>query len=436
MVTGVGDGAFAAAVPLLAVALTRDPRLVSLVTVAATLPWLVLSLPAGALVDRYDRSTLMWRGQVTQAVLAALLAVTVAAGWTSITLLAGVAFALGACEVVVSNAAQAILPDLVPAAALHRANGQQFAATTTARTFVGPPVGSLLFATAAALPFGLDAISFAVAAVLVARLPRRPAPAAAVPMRRAIGEGLRWLGGHRLLRTLALLLGVNLFCFQLATVTLVLMVTEELRVGTGAYGLLLAAGAVGGITGGLAGHRVVARLGTVWTVVVALGGAVPAYLAAGAAPDAYTLGVLLALISLCSSMWNVVTVSLRQSVVPAGLLGRVNAVYRLLASGLTPLGALAGGVVAHEIGVRAAYPIAGVIRGGALLVALPVLLQLQRKPLRAGGDAGEDVRDGVDADARAGGDREVAVGEDERLGDVGAVVAPGRRRVAGEGEAG
>jgi hypothetical protein len=83
--------------------------------------------------------------------------------------------------------------------------------------------------------------------------------------------------------------------------------------------------------------------------------------------------MLLAAISFFWSMWNVVAVSLRQSIIPARLLGRVNSVYRMLGLGLTPLGALAGGFVAHDLGVRAAFPIAGVLRGSALILTLPCL---------------------------------------------------------------
>jgi MFS family permease len=384
LVSNVGDGAFAAAVPLLAVTLTGDPRLVSLVGAATTLPWLLLSLPAGALVDRHDRAALMWRAQAVQAVVAGALALAVALGAVSIPLLAGAAFALATCEVVVGTAAQAILPGLVPAADLHRANGQQFATTSTARTFVGPPVGSLLFAAAAALPFGVDAASFALSAALLALLPRRPRRPSATPLGRAVVEGLRWLAGHRLLRTLALLLAVNLFCFQLANVTLVVLATRQLHLGVRAYGLLVTAGALGGVAGGTVGPLVAGRIGTRATVLLALAGTVPAYLAAGASPDAYVLGGLLAMISFFSSMWNVVTVGLRQRIVPAELLGRVTSVYRMLSLGLTPFGALAGGFIAHDLGVRAAFPIAGVLRGGALIIALPALLSALRAPDDAG----------------------------------------------------
>jgi hypothetical protein len=98
----------------------------------------------------------------------------------------------------------------------------------------------------------------------------------------------------------------------------------------------------------------------------------------GVSPDAIVLGTLLALNGFVTTMWNIVTVSLRQQVVPAEFLGRVNGVYRMLGWGLSPLGALTGGLVAHELGLRAGYPVAGALRGIALLVALPVLIAAVR----------------------------------------------------------
>src|SRR6184192_2686594 len=103
-----GTGAFTAAVPLLAVTVTRDPRLVSLVATAAYLPWLLLSLPAGSLADRHDRAGLMWRAQAVQAALAGTAAVLVACGGAGIPLVVVTAFGLGAGDVVFGTAAQAI----------------------------------------------------------------------------------------------------------------------------------------------------------------------------------------------------------------------------------------------------------------------------------------------------------------------------------------
>jgi MFS family permease len=374
-VDNIGDGAFAAAVPLLAVTITHDPRLVSVVAAATYLPWLLLSLPAGAVVDRRDRVGLMWRSQAIQAVVVGIVAVLAAVGEMSIPVLVVMAFGLGSCEVLFSNASQAVLPDIVPKSLLHKANGNQFTITTVGQMFVGPPLGSFLFAVLIALPFGVDAGSFAVSAVLLATLPRRTrAQTEHPPIRTAIADGLRWLTGHRLLRTLALLLGVNTFCFQLGNVTLVLLATQTLHLSTRGYGLLLAGGAVGSVLGGLVNARIVIWIGALPALLIALVANVFIFEGIGISPNATVLGALLALNGLVTTMWNIVTVSLRQQIVPAELLGRVNSVYRMLGWGLIPLGALTGGIVAHEFGLRAGYPIAGVLRGIALLAALSVLV--------------------------------------------------------------
>lgn len=378
-IDNIGDGALAAAVPLLAITITHDPRLVSIVAATTYLPWLLLSLPAGALVDRQDRVGLMWRSQAIQAVIVGIAAALAAAGDMSIPILAAMAFGLGACEVVFGNAAQAVLPEIVPKSLLHKANGNQYTVTTIGQMFLGPPAGSLLFTVAIALPFGVDAGSFVLSAALVATLPRRArVEVGHPPIRTAIADGLRWLTRHRLLRTLALLLGVNTFCFQLGNVTLVLLATQTLRLSSSGYGLLLAGGALGSVVGGLVNARIVARTGALPALLTALFANVVVFEGIGISPNAIVLGSLLALNGFVTTMWNIVTVSLRQQIVPAGFLGRVNSVYRMLGWGLMPLGALAGGFLAHEFGLRAGYPVAGALRGLALLAALPVLIPAVR----------------------------------------------------------
>jgi len=378
-VDNIGDGAFAAAVPLLAVTITRDARLISIVSAATYLPWLLLSLPAGAVVDRHDRVSLMWRSQAIQAIVVGVVAVLATLGRVGIPVLAVMAFGLGACEVVFTNASQAILPDIVPTPLLHKANGNQYTITTIGRLFLGPPLGSLLFAVTVALPFGLDAGSFALSAALLATLPRRPhRHIEHPPIRTAVAEGLHWLTAHRLLRTLALLLGVNTFCFQLGNVTLVLLATQTLHLSARGYGLLLAGAAVGSVLGGLLSTRIVTRIGALPALLAALAANVIIFAGIGISPDAIVLGGLLALNGFVTTIWNIVTVSLRQQIVPTGLLGRVNSVYRLLGWGLIPLGALTGGFLAHQFGLRAPYPIAGALRGIALILALPVLVTAMR----------------------------------------------------------
>jgi len=378
-IDNIGDGAFIAAVPLLAVTITRDPRLISLISTATYLPWLLLSLPAGSLVDRHDRITLMRCSQAIQAVIVSVIAVLVAFDEIGVPVLAITAFGLGACDVVFRNAAQAILPDIVARPQMHRANGNQQTVTTIGQQFVGPPIGSLLFGVTVALPFVLDAGSFALSAALLATMPRRrPTQTEHPPMRVAIMDGLRWLTRHRLLRTLAVLLGLNTFCGQLANVTLVLLATQTLHLDARDYGLLLAGAGLGSVLGGLVNARLIARIGTLSALLTALATNVVAFVGIGLSPNTAVLGAFLAINGFVTTLWNIVTVSLRQQIVPPELLGRVNSVYRMLGWGLIPLGTLTGGLVAHGLGLRAPYLIAGVVRGIALLATLPVLIRAMR----------------------------------------------------------
>jgi MFS family permease len=202
-------------------------------------------------------------------------------------------------------------------------------------------------------------------------------------------DGLRWLAGHRLLRTLALLTGVNTFCFQLGGVTLILLATQVLHLGPRGYGLLLAGAAVGSVLGGLVSARIVARTGALPALLISLTANAVIFAAIGLSPDVTVLGGALALNGFATTMWSVVSVSLRQQAVPSELLGRVNSVYRMLAWGLMPAGALAGGLIAHGLGVRAAYPVAGALRAAALLVALPVLVPAMRAAVRSSPGDGE-----------------------------------------------
>src|SRR5215469_8286404 len=375
-VSSVGDGAFTAALPLLAVTITRDPRLVALVSAAFFMPWLLLSLPAGAVADRYDRVALMWRAQAVQAVVVALIAVLAVLGAADIAVLVVAGFCLGAAEVVFSNAAQAELPRLVPAAALPKANGNLQVSLTLGETFLGPPLGSVLFAAARALPFGLDGGSFAASAALLFGLPRRGSAAgqrASAGLGGSVMEGLRWLLRHRLLRVVALLLGACNFGSQMGQATLVLLATQTLHVGTRGYGLLWTAAAVGSVLGGLVNPVITRRLGLLPSLTVAMAAFAVTDAGVGLAPDFAVAAALMACNGFFVTMWNVVTITLRQRIVPADLLGRVNSAYRMIGWGLMPLGALAGGFVAHAAGLRASFIVAGVLSGAALLAALPTL---------------------------------------------------------------
>jgi MFS family permease len=383
-VSTAGDGVFVAALPLLAVTITRSPELISAVSVASYAPWLLVSLPAGVLVDRHDRARLMSGSQIIQAVVVTGITILVATRSVDIAVLAVAGFLLGSAEVVFSNAAQSILPRLVRPDQLARANGNQYVVQTTGQLFVGPPVGSLLFAAMRALPFGVDAGSFAVSAALLRGLPGRPVDVAVPPAGAPAGlfgsirEGLTWLFKHRLLRLVAVLLGVNNFCNQMGWATVVLLVTQTLHVGARGYGLLLSATAVGSVAGGLVNPILTRRIGELASLIAASVTNAAIYIGIGLAPNVYVVGALFIVNGFTVTMWNVVTVTLRQQIVPDDLRGRVNSAYRMLGWGLMPLGALAGGFIAQAAGLRAPYILAGVLRGIALLAIVPALIAAAR----------------------------------------------------------
>jgi MFS family permease len=377
-VSYAGDGALVSALPLFAVTVTKDPRLIALVSAAMFVPWLLLSLPAGAIVDRHDRVALMWRSQVVQFAVIGVLTVLIMLHAAGVAVLVAAGFLLGCAEVVFSNSAQSVLPALVPDNLLARANGNQQIVLTIGETFVGPPLGSALFAVRAALPFGLDALSFAGSAALLAGLPRTGKPGATLPgsdqrMRAQIAEGVRWLARHRLLRTVALLLGAANFSSQMGQATLVLLATQTLHVGVRGYGLLWTAAAVGSVIGGLVNPAITRRLGLLPSLIMAMAAFAAVYAGIGLSPDFAVAAAMMTCEGFFVTMWNVVTVTLRQRIVPTELLGRVNSVYRMLGWGLMPVGALAGGFVAAVAGLRAPYVVAGLITVVALLAALPVL---------------------------------------------------------------
>jgi MFS family permease len=374
-INSVGDGAFIAALPLLAVTITSDPREISAISTATYLPWLLFSLPAGVIVDRYDRAMLMWRCQAFQAVVVCVVTVLAAVGKANIPFLVAASFLLGSAQVIITNAAQSILPQYVPPHLLQQANSNQYVVQNVGASTLGPPLGSLLFAVAVVLPFGLDAGSFVLSAALLATLPRRtPTPKSErLPMWTGIGEGLRWLLKHKLLRTLAFLLGMNTFCQQMGFATLVLFATKTLHLGVREYGLILVGVGVGGIAGGFLNARIARRIGPIASLVTSYAANAIIYVAIGLAPNGAVLATLLALCGLVVTLTSVVAVTLRQQIVPDQLLGRVNSIYRMMGWGLMPLGSLVGGLTAQQFGLRAPFLGAGAIRALVLVLALPLL---------------------------------------------------------------
>lgn len=356
--SNLSDGVYLVAAPLLAASLTRDPLLVAGVSFAFGLPWIIFPLVSGALVDRLDRRVILGAGNVFRAALIGMLGLFVLAGWESLPLLYVVFFLLGSVETMYDNAAQAIIPAVAGRGNLEKANGRLYAVELVNNQFAGPPLGGLLFGVAAAVPFLFGAGAFAAASAMVLSLrgsfrPAKEAGAAPTTLVSEIGEGLRWLWRHRLLRLLAVILGVTNMMFAGVFAILVLFAQDILGLDGFGYGLLLASIAVGGVLGSFTSERVIGFFGSGRTLLLCAVLDVVVFAAIATVGNAVLVGGMLFVTGIIMVMWNVITVSLRQSIVPENLFGRVNSVYRMLGWGGMPLGALLGGLLARELGLTA-----------------------------------------------------------------------------------
>jgi MFS family permease len=384
--SNLGDGLVSLAFPWLASLLTRDALAVAGVALATRLPWLLFSLHAGVLTDRFDRRRLMVIANSLRAVVAVGTTLAVLADVMSLPVLYLAAFALGMCEVVFDNTSQAILPSLVPRHRLERANGTIMGAQMVIADFIARPVAGALVGLALSLPFAIDAVTAAISAALVASIPGSfrtvTDPDQARPrMRTQIAEGLRWLWQHRLLRTLALALGVMNGVGAAIMATYVLFAQEILELDGVGFGLLLAAGSVGGLLGSLLAPNLTARLGAGPSLFATVAVPIVGFAATATTSSAMVTGAAFAAFSFTGIMWNVVTVSLRQTLIPDPLLGRVNSVYRFFGWGAMPLGTLLGGALVNlveanagrDAGLRAPFVAAVVIHLVLLVVVSPKL---------------------------------------------------------------
>ena len=391
-ISNLGDGVNFVAMPLLALSLTGDERLLALTTFATFLPWLVLALPVGVVVDRLDRQALMVTANVIRVALFAAVTVGALDGWLSIWLLVTLLVVIGSCEVLFDSTAQAFLPMLVEPAQLARANGFLFAAEIVAGSLAGLALGAFLFDASPGLPFATNAASFAIAAVLIVSIRVRraapapaPAPATGFADDRRLRSGIAWLRAEPVLMTLAALFAVTNLGLMFGQGIFVKYASVELGLDSVEYGILLAITAMGAASGGLVGHRVISRLGLRAAIVVPFAVFGPAQVIIGLAPAAWIVGAVGFVLGFAITTWNVATVTVRQRIIPSERFGRVNAVYRWLGAAASATGVAAGGFVGYATDLRTPFLVGGAITAvAAVLFARPVLAGLAPDKLTPG----------------------------------------------------
>ena len=359
--SNLSDGVGTAALPLLAVSLTRDPVAISALTALAFLPWLLLAIPAGALVDRIDRRRAMALANGSRAVVLLGVIAALAVGALTMPWLYLAAVLLGTAETVYDSAARAMLPRVVTAPQLERGNSYLATAESVGNLFAGAPIGAALFAVAAMAPFGVNAAGYALAAVLIllVRGNFRPERTATTSFRADLGEGLGWLLRHPILRVLMVTLGIGSGVASMTNAIGVLFALQNLGLSEQGFGLLLAVAGGGAVLGSLAAPTLAKLLGR----PAAMGGAL--LVASGStlllgfwqAPPVGFAAFFVTTFMI--SAFNVQIISLRQALIPEALFGRVQGAFRTVIWGTIPLGSILGGIIGTQFGLSAVFLIAG-----------------------------------------------------------------------------
>ncbi|KAA2261199.1 MFS transporter [Solihabitans fulvus] len=362
--SALGSGLATTAVPLLVASRSNDPLVVSAAAGAAWLPWLLFALPGGVLVDRVDRRRLMILIDWVRVAAIGVLSVAILADRASVPLLYTILFVVNTGEVVFRSASQAMIPAVVPMSRIERANGWLGGGMTLMQGMIAGPLSGFLFAVAASIPFFVNAGTYAASAVLIAlvagsyRATPQPATPAEPRRNRAFAEameGFRWLAHQRVVRTMAILIGLLNVTLTAAIAVLVLLAKDRLQLDSVGYGLLFTCMAVGGIAGSAIGDRLIKWVTPTWTIRVGLLIEAGLHLALASSRSPYLIGFALFVFGVHGALWGIVMSSLRQRLTPPEMMGRVGSTTLFIAAGGNCVGALLGGVVAARFGLTAPY---------------------------------------------------------------------------------
>ncbi|MFI1681821.1 MFS transporter [Streptomyces sp. NPDC020607] len=373
-VTNLTDGVIKVTLPLLATSLTDSPALVAGVLTAFTLPWLLVALHVGVLVDRADRRKLLRVANAMRCATVFCLLAGVSTGALTLPLLYAAAAALGVAEVLALTSAAAIVPDAVPSSERDRANSWVAGVETVCNEFAGPFIGGVLVAASASVALGASAggylVGVAVLPLLVGHFKVARRTGAASSVNREAIAGLRYLWGQRLLRLFAFTVTVLVTCWAAWFALMPVVATKEWDLSPTGYSTLVGALGFGGLTGAIVVNALNRRFGrrrvmfsNVFLTCAMV--AVPAVTS-----NVWAVGAGAYLGGMGGTLWVVNSRVISQTLVGAGMMGRYSAASRLFSWGSLPLGAALAGVLAQALGYRVAFAI---FACATLAVVLPFL---------------------------------------------------------------
>jgi MFS family permease len=369
LITNLVDGVLRLAAPLLAVSLTEDPILIGALTALGLLPWLFFAIPIGAIVDRVDRRKALVLGNSLRAVIALFIAFAVSQGFINIWLLLISVFFFGICEVLVDTTSQAVLPQILDKSNYERGNSRLQISEVIVSQFAGAPLSGLLYAVSIALPFFFSTTGFILAGFLILLFPfereiniRKEGDdgPAKLGLKGDIKFALNYLYQDKQIFSIVVITTLLGFFYSLSNAIAPLFILKELNVSPALFGVVLAIQGVGALVGSIAAPMVSKYLGRGKALAINVFLASLLVLFIGLSPNAYFFVAVSVLIGFTISVWNILLMSLYQSLIPPELYGRIHGARRTIVWGLMPIGALLGGVIARG-GLRLPFLIGGSI---------------------------------------------------------------------------
>jgi len=397
------------ALPLVAATILKvTPFEFALLGTIEFLPFILLSLPAGVWVDRLRRRPIMIVGDLGRAISLSSIPIAFAFGALTIWQLYVVGFVNGCLTVFFDVAYQSYLPSVVDRDQLVEGNSK-LEISRSASQLVGPGLAGVLIGILKA-PFAivLDAASFVFSALFVFAI-RRPEPPipphdeATGPrpsMRSEIATGMRYVTGHRWLRSIAATTGTSNFFGNVFTAILILYLVRVHGFTAETIGFAFSIGSIGVLLSALTASWITARVGVGRMLVLTSLGFSVSNLPVAFAPDGLLFPAVAASIFIggyCGVAWNINQVSLRQAITPTRMQGKMNATMRFIVWGTMPVGSLAGGILASIVGLQPTIVIGAI---GGLIAFIPVALSPVRELVSMPAPVGDsDVESGVGATA-------------------------------------
>jgi len=391
LITNLVDGVLKLSAPLLAVSLTEDPILIGLLSALGLLPWLFFAIPIGALVDRIDKRKALVLGNFGRSALALFVAFSISQEFMNIWILLGCVFLFGVCEVLVDTTSQSVLPQILDKSNFERGNSRLQISEVIVAQFAGSPLSGFLYAIAIALPFYFSTTGFFIAAVLLALFPFHKD----VNPVHEDDEGKERLGligdikfalnylfeDKRILSIVVITTSIGFF-YSLSTAIAPLFVLKELNVAPAYFGVVLAIQGIGALAGSVMAPAASKKLGRGRALALNLFLASIMIVFTGFAPNAYVFVAISVVIGFTISVWNILLMSLYQSLIPAHLYGRIHGARRTIVWGLMPIGSLFGGVIARG-GLRLPFLIGGAVATLISIVAFRKVVQIGQESVEA-----------------------------------------------------